>query len=208
MMTIETYRRELLMQFLVVSSMSLLWVQASLAEPGKEEGNTEGQENVNEALEAIRAAEHLKVMARIEGQGRLFDPFGLPMTAEGTAMKDISHSSEEEAPSPESGDVLQEALDKITVNGVMLGSKSIMLGGRFIRPGKIVNVSHQGIRFRVRFDNVLRDQLRFTDMETGQQVSRSLNVLPSIERRLSNYKPPMTVLPSGSSPMQGTISVE
>jgi|GEM_PF-4309436 len=161
---------------------------------------------------------HPKAMGAIERQTRRLDPFGIAMTRD-LALKQqarIQLESEKEELQPEdegvvlpnSENLLQGALKKISVSGIMPAKKIIMIGARSVGVGEILAIKHEGVLFRLRLDNITSRRLDLTDLETEEKIKFPLHILPKSFTRFSKAKGSHPKPPSGASPLASTILIE
>lgn len=173
-------------------------------------GDEEPLEDEEPEVEVPHMLRYSRVMARLSSQVRKFDPFAISMTADGARIQEapIPVGLEPVEEVPKSENMVQEALGKLSVTGVMPRSKSIVLGGRLVSSGQVLTIKHEGIPFSLRLDDVLGNSLVFTDLETTETVNYSLSILPRGRSGLRKYGAKTFSLPTGAQPMANRIVIE
>lgn len=181
-------------------------------DPEQPEASNEGVKKEELIILTPHQLRHPRAMGKIERQTRGKDPFGIAMTEEKARAQNVIFQQqgevedEDELPRPEN--ILEEALQKITIRGVRPREKIVMIGARPVGVGKILEIKHEGVLFRMRLDDVSSRRLVLTDLVTKDQIQLPLKILPETFTRISNRNGGNPAPPSGASRMASTIIIE
>lgn len=151
--------------------------------PGADTNATPGSPPTGEATEDAEP-EFLKrsatVVAKIRGNKRQMDPFGLPMDPTNAVVTPVladQYDELEEVPTLNNTS-LKSALSNLPISGIYPGKKMIVLGARSFQPGEEFGMKLEELTIRLRFEGIKGSSVFFKDMDTQEVATVDFNTKP------------------------------
>lgn len=161
-----------------VCLMSVVFlVQASIAAnpvPARptEEPEEAGTRTKAEDLQMVTAGERAKMLVTYLAQrNRQADLFGLAMDpAKPLAARKIEKILEPEKPAVADSSMLQEAVRRIQITGVLPSHQQVIIGAQTAKVGTRINVRQGDVTFKLTISRISSAGVMLKDLETGEEV--------------------------------------
>lgn len=131
------------------------------------------------------------LVQRLAQSDRKLDPFGLSMNPSVVASLDIAapalEVSEPDAALPKSS--LEEALEQLTITGVIPHRKMVIIGSRSLREGEQFIIEKDTFLFNLKLSKVALEGITVTDLDSRESAFLPLGIAPSIAKGGPKFSP-------------------
>ncbi len=118
-------------------------------------------------------------LSKLSETVRDLDPFGLPMNAEVSSLESFyPEVVEEEDLVLSANSSLAEALQKVNVTGVMPSQQTVLIGGRSLRVGEVLQLHHDEHAYYLKVSRVSLAFMEFINLDSQESVKFPLQFKP------------------------------
>ncbi len=141
------------------------------ASPSSEESGS-GSQSIAEDLQKITAGERAKMLvAYLASRDRRADPFGLAMDpTKPLAVRKIEKVIEQEKAVTVDSSMLQEAVQRIQITGVLPSRQQVIIGAQIATIGTRIEVRQGEVTFKLQISSISSAGVMLKDLETGEEV--------------------------------------